>query len=120
MTLVNQAYASGIEREKYADLLKLLYPFAPHIAEELYQINGFEGQLSLSDWPQPNYKETDIKMIEIPIQINGKVRGKISVPVGSTQDYVKQVVLSDTSLKAQLQTIKKEIFVNDKIYNFIV
>ncbi|MCL1945401.1 MAG: leucine--tRNA ligase [Firmicutes bacterium] len=119
MTLVNEAYQSGITKIQYCDLLKLLYPFAPHITEELWQICGCDGQLSNTEWPQPNHGESISNMIDIPVQINGKVRGRVSVEIGSTQTQVRAKVMAST-LSSQLTSIKKEIFVIDKIINFIV
>ncbi|MDR3022204.1 MAG: leucine--tRNA ligase [Clostridiales bacterium] len=119
MTLCNESYNKGISKTQYADMLKLIYPFAPHMTEELWQICEFDGFLNQSTWPKPNHKENEIILIQMPIQINGKFKGTVQVLRGSTQQQVKSAVF-DTALKTQLHSIKKEVFVMDKIYNFIV
>ncbi|MCL2599154.1 MAG: leucine--tRNA ligase [Firmicutes bacterium] len=121
MTLLNQM-GQKTTRRLYGDFVKMLYPFAPHIAEELWQVCGYQGRLPQAGFAQADYVLTAQKTIQIPVQIGGKLKGTVSVLFDSTQAQVKQAILQDPSLSAHLQgvQIKKEIFVPNRIFNFIV
>ena len=81
MTLLNDIYDAGsITRKEFRDLLVLLYPFAPHVSEELYQLIGCEGVLSEQEWVTYDEALCVDDMIEIVVQINGKVKTKMNIP----------------------------------------
>ena len=76
MTLVNDFNNNGkITKKDFETFLILLNPVAPHITEELWQVVGFEGYLFNAQWPQYDEERTKDEVIEMPIQVNGKVRG---------------------------------------------
>ena len=88
MTLLNDIYDAGsITRKEFRDLLVLLYPFAPHVSEELYQLIGCEGVLSEQEWVTYDEALCVDDMIEIVVQINGKVKTKMNIPADDILDF---------------------------------
>lgn len=123
MSLLNDFNSQGkITAADFKTFLILLNPVAPHITEELWQICGFKGMLHESKWPVYDEEKTIEEQIEMPIQINGKVRGTIMVPVDSTEDMIKEKIRENENLMRYLEgkQIVKEIFVKGKIYNIVV
>ena len=131
MELVNAMYAyvgantsirSDVALEVNTNLLKLLAPFTPHITEELWQIAGFEGSVHEQDWPEVDAGALVVDEIELPVQINGKVRERITVPVEIGQDELREKVLSMPRVKdfTDGKTIVKFIVVPKKIINIVV
>jgi len=123
MTLLNEFYDHGsVKKEDLKTYLLLLNPVAPHITEEMWQLIGLEGYLHESTWPK--YDEEKIKddVIEVPIQVNGKVRGTVIVNANATQDEIREKAKQDSNISKYLdgKTIVKEIFVPGKIYNIVV
>ena len=102
--------------------LLLLSPFAPHMAEELWQILGHQQTLAYENWPvfDPNLTKAD--SIEIPVQVLGKVRAKITVPAESDQAALVAAAKADQRIAELLtgKTIVKEIVVPGKLVNFVV
>ncbi len=103
-------------------LLLLLAPFAPHIADELWQTVGHSTSIARQPWPTFNLDLLVSDEWTIPIQVNGRLRSKIVVPAGSTKDQVIAVAQSDDKLLEWLQgkTPRKVIYVEQKLVNFVV
>jgi len=123
MSLLNDFNSQGkITAADFKTFLILLNPVAPHITEELWQICGFEGMLHESKWPVYDEEKTIEEQIEMPIQINGKVRGTIMVPVDATEEMIKDKIRENENLMRYLdgKKVVKEIFVKGKIYNIVV
>ena len=123
MTLLNDISAEGkINKDSYVLFIKLLSPFAPHIAEELWEELGGEGFLSLSPWPQYDEAKTVDATKEIGVQVNGKVKGTIVIPNNADKDEVLNIAKSDEKIASALEgkTLVKEIYVPNKIVNFVV
>ncbi|MFZ3089175.1 MAG: leucine--tRNA ligase [Nitrospirota bacterium] len=130
MELVNEISGSGEKERVKAEVLKaaletliiLLSPFAPHISEELWSVIGNKG--SVMDIPWPKYNEGAIKTedVLIVIQINGKLRGKITLPAGTAEEEVKKGALADERIKEWVsgKAIKKVIVVQNKLVNIVV
>ncbi len=123
MALLNDFNDHGkITKADFKTYLILLNPVAPHITEELWQIMGFEGMLNESTWPK--YDEAKIKddVIEMPVQVNGKVRGTILLSVEDGQEQAREKAKENQNIMKHLEgkTIVKEIFVKGKIYNIVV
>ncbi|MYC70547.1 MAG: leucine--tRNA ligase [Gemmatimonadetes bacterium] len=104
--------------------LILLSPFAPHVAEELWELAGFgRGNLSRQSWPYWDAAKAAEDMIVVPIQVNGKMRGQVEVPVSTEEDAIKSLVLDMESIQkyvADEAAIKRFIWVPDKIVNIVV
>lgn len=123
MTLSNEFNDYGkITKADFSTFLMLLNPVAPHITEELWEINGLKGKLYKNTWPVFEEEKTKDDVLEMPIQVNGKVRGKIEVNADDTQDIVREKALADENIAKFLdgKNIIKEIFVMGKIYNIVV
>ena len=123
MTLLNDIYDAGsITKKEFRDLLILLYPFAPHISEELYQVIGCEGVLSEQEWVTYDEALCVDDMIEIVVQINGKVKAKLEIPADAEKDDVLAQAAADAKIKEATagKTIIKQIYVPKKLVTFVV
>ena len=123
MTLLNDIYDAGsITRKEFRDLLVLLYPFAPHVSEELYQLIGCEGVLSEQEWVTYDEALCVDDMIEIVVQINGKVKTKMNIPADAEKEAVLEQAAADTKIMEATagKTIIKQIYVPKKLVNFVV
>ncbi len=124
MTLVNQLGDKGCNRAELKTLLLLVSPFAPHIAEELWQQKGFEGLCSLAAWPQ--YDEAKCKDAEltIAIQINGKTKGTIQAPADLGREELAAFAQADEWVQKAVArvgtSVMKVIAVPNKLVNLIV
>lgn len=123
MTLINEFYDIGsITKDELKVFIILLNPIAPHITEEIWSLQGYEGMLNQAQWPTWDENKTIEDVIEIPVQINGKVRAKVNVPKDAEQPVVKIAVMNDDNVKmfTEGKKIVKEIFVPGKIFNIVV
>ena len=100
----------------------LLSPFAPHLAEELWQLLGHTSTLAYEPWPQHDDRYLVENEVEIPVQINGKLRGKVTVPTGADQAVIEAAAKKDDSIAALMagKTIVKTIVIPGKMVNFVV
>ncbi len=109
-------------RQVLESFILLLAPFAPHLAEELWQRLGHPGSLALESWPavNPEYLVEDI--MEIPVQVNGKLRGRVRVPAEAAQASVLAAARADAAILPHLagKTIRKEIYVPGRLVNLVV
>ena len=105
----------------FKTFLQLLAPFAPHITEELWSMLGEKKSIHLSDWPV--YDENKIKdeEIKIVIQVNGKVRGEVTIGVDEGEEEIKNKALEHTSVQKYLDNkkIKKVIYVKNRLMNIV-
>ena len=104
------------------DLLKMLVPFAPHISSELWQQLGNNDFIEKSGWPKWNEELLKTDEIQIIVQVNGKLRGKIKVSVNSEKDEILAIARAEDNVSKFLQDkeILKEIFIPNKLINFVV
>ncbi len=111
----------GATREEYRILLLLLNPFAPHITEELWEMMGYGGQLAHAQWPTYNEAKCVESTVEIVVQINGKIRSRLTVSVDSEQAQVLAAAKADPKVAAELdgKTIIKELYVKGKLVNIV-
>ncbi|MGI6595835.1 MAG: leucine--tRNA ligase [Candidatus Ratteibacteria bacterium] len=101
---------------------RVMAPFAPHICEEMWRLAGKTNSVFSEKWPEPDTQYLVDKNSVIAIQINGKVRGRITAPVNSTEKEVIKLAEEEPSISRWLQdkTIIKHIYVQDKILNLII
>ena len=121
MILVNEIYkAQKLSREDYKKLILIISPFAPHIANELYEIMGYGENIENEKWPEADEKAMVLNEIEIPVQINGKMRGVVKVSTEITETELIEVVKSNEDISKHLtDNIVKVIYVPKKILNII-
>jgi leucyl-tRNA synthetase len=113
----SQSWPTAIEA-----LIQLLAPFAPHIAEELWEVSGHEDSVHLSQWPKWDDKYLISDTARIVVQVNGKVRAELVVGVDSTEEDVVKAARDDQKIKAYLEgkEIKRVILVPNKLLNLVV
>ena len=101
--------------------MKLLSPFAPHITEEMYEVLGGEGYLTVSAWPTYDEAKTVDAEIEIGVQVNGKVRGTVRIPKDCPKDQALALGKADPKVAQLLEgkTLVKEIYVPGRILNYV-
>ena len=122
MTILNDFYAAGsINRAELKDFLIMLYPFAPHIAEEMYQNLNFGGYIHDAKWCSYDEAQCADDEIEIAVQINGKIKERVMVSADAEQAEVLAHVKSLDKIAAELagKTIVKEIYVKGKLCNIV-
>ena len=119
MSLINEFYKkNSITRGEYKTLLTLLNPVAPHITEELWQTAGFEGRLYQAAWPEFEEEKTVESVVEIGVQVNGKMRVTINVSKDETRENV--IAMAKEALGDKLTgNIVKEIYVPGRIVNIV-
>lgn len=123
MELTNAAYDEGeITKAAFGTFMKMLYPVAPHIAEELWEKVIGESYVNAQCWPEYDEDATVDQTIQLPIQVNGKMRGTIEVAADITQEEILPLVKAHENLAKHVEgkQIVKEIYVQGKIYNVIV
>ena len=118
MEFVNEAGKKGLAEKDFQDFLKILSPFAPHIAEELW---SGEGLCCSQKWPRFNKKLIEEERVSLIVQINGKVRDKIETERGISQKKAEEKALSSEKIKKWMddRKVKKIIFVPDKLINIV-
>mgnify|MGYP004459965745 CR=1 FL=1 len=123
MSLVNDFYKKGsVTKGEYITLITLLNPVAPHMTEELWEMLGGKGYLSLAPWPKYDESKTVDDEIEIVVQVNGKVRGKVTVAADSSEDVMKEKALACEDAKpfTDGKNIVKVIVVKGRLVNIVV
>ncbi len=122
MILVNEIYkVNKLSHDEYKKLILLVSPFAPHIANELFETMGYGENIESSAWPTVDESALVLSEIEIPVQVNGKVRGTVKVDANASQEEIVEAAKSNTEIAKHLtENIVKVIYVPKKILNLIV
>ena len=123
MSLVNRFYSKGkISKAEFRTLLLLLNPVAPHITEELNEICALGAELVRSPWPKVDEKALVKDSVEIAVQINGKVKGRINVPSDLTKDGAEAYFAANEDAQKLLNglTIKRMVYVPGRLLNIVV
>ena len=127
MAMVNEFYANGVSRGDFEALLLMLSPFAPHMVEELWEQKGFaakyEGKMAMQcAWPEYDESKTVASSVEMAVQVSGKFKGTIIVPVDSDQDTVVEAAKANEKVAKAIagMQIVKVIHVKNKLVNLIV
>jgi leucyl-tRNA synthetase len=102
-------------------LIKLIAPFAPHIAEELWHDMGNEGSVHVNSWPVHDEKYLTLEEITIVVQVNGRVRANILMPADADQDTIVAAAKADTKVQPYLvKDVRKTVYIPKKLVNFVV
>ncbi|MFP3488936.1 class I tRNA ligase family protein, partial [Staphylococcus sp. SIMBA_130] len=98
-----------------------LSPIAPHLAEELWSALGHGESLAYANWPMFDESKLTVDEVEIVVQINGKLRAKISIPTEASRDEMQEIALEHEKIKGQLdgKTLRKVIAVPGKLVNIV-
>jgi leucyl-tRNA synthetase len=133
MELVNELYGveekivqgtipAGLLTEVQRSLVLLLAPFAPYLAHELWEMLGEQGSLLRAPWPKYDPALAKEEEVEIPVQVNGKLRSRIVVPADASEDLLRERALADEKVKAAIagKQIVRVIIVPGKLVNVVV
>ena len=122
MILVNAIYKLGKVNKEYAEgLIKLLSPITPHMAEEIWEELGHKESIAYATWPVCDETKLVQEQTQVPVQVNGKLRGVIVAKTGATQEEVLEIAKQDAEISKHLEgTIKKIIYVPGRIFNIIM
>ena len=126
MAMVNEFYSSGLTRGDLQQLMLMLSPFAPHMVEEMWELTGYAaktGQMAMQmPWPTWDESKTVDSHVEMAVQVNGKLKGTVTVAMDSDEETVKAAALAlDKVQKATGDmTVVKTILVKNKLINLIV
>jgi leucyl-tRNA synthetase len=123
MELSNHLTREEIRAKSVLDtLVLLLSPFAPHLAEELWRLLGHQDTLAYEPWPTHDPALTQADQIEVPVQINGKVRSKVTVPAQITEAALRETALADERIREMIagKQVRRVIVVPGKLVNIVV
>ncbi len=123
MTMVNEFTKSKkITRAEYKTFLQLLNPFAPHVTEEIWEQIGEKTELAKTPWPKYDEAKTIDDEIEIPVQINGKLKATVTVTKDADKETIDKTVESNETISKLIEgkEIVKKIYVPGKIYNIVI
>lgn len=123
MSLLNSISAKGsITKGEMKTLLLLLNPFAPHITEEMWEICGFEGMLNEAKWPEYDENKCIDALVEIAVQINGKVRARINVDANIESDAAIALAKEQAAVIREIdgKTVVKELYIPKRLVNIVV
>lgn len=131
MELVNALYAykeaakepnSGLIYEAISDLIKMMSPFVPHITEELWR-GAIDANSSVHEqsWPECDEEALKVDNVEIVLQVNGKVRGRLTVPAEATKEELEKIAMADANVQAHIGdvTVRKVICVPGRLVNIV-
>lgn len=122
MILLNEFYKNEvIPRSAITDFIIVLSPFAPHIAEELWEVLGHKTSIVHAEWPSYDESKMQKSSVEMVVQVLSKIRAKITVPAGLSQEEVLEIAKEDVNVQKFLEglQIRKVIFIPDKLINLI-
>lgn len=116
-TVISVPLLADVQRS----LVLLLAPFAPYLAHELWETLGEKGNLLKAPWPKYEAALAKEEELEVPVQINGKLRSRVVVPADSTEDFVVGHALADEKVKSAVagKQIVKKIYVSGKLLNIV-
>jgi leucyl-tRNA synthetase len=122
MSFLNEVKDEKMSKTSFVTLLQLLYPFAPHISEELFQLLGGKKSLQLENWPAFDPKKLTENSVEIIIQVNGKVRDKMSAAMNQDDGQITAQALALEKIKLAIAGMKPKrvIVVKNKLINIVI
>src|SRR5262249_30499761 len=112
----------AVLREAIDVTLRLLAPFVPHVASELWEVAGHDTELVHERWPSPDPAALVQSVIELPVQVNGKLRGRITVPADAAEADLIAAALADPQVQAHVggRPLRKQVVVPGRMVNLVV
>jgi leucyl-tRNA synthetase len=112
----------AVYRAALESLIVLLFPFAPHICEELWTALGHAPSLMRHPWPEVDRAALARDEVEVPVQVNGKLRGRVVLPVGIPQDEAGRRALAEEGVRRHVEgrAVRKIVVISDKLINIVV
>lgn len=121
MIFVNHVEKNGMTKESYCIFLRLVAPFAPHLADELWHEIGEKSSIHIETWPRADAELIKDDSVTLSVQINGKMRGTIIVQLNVSEDEILSLLKDSPEFKEKLKgNITRVVYVKNKIINFIV
>jgi len=122
MEFYNEFSSSKFASEDIERLIITIAPVFPHIAEEVWNITGHSYSVHMQEWPKVDEKILEDEFVDIPVQINGRVRGYISVGVSDSEEDVRNKIIENDVLKEYIgeSNIKKLIYIPKRIVNVVI
>ena len=123
MSLFNAISATGkVNKAELKTFITLLNPFAPHLTEEMWELNGFDGMLNEAKWPVYDEAKCVDSSVEIAIQVNGKIRARINVAADISADDAISLAKEEAAVKADIEgkNIIKELYIPKRLVNIVV
>ena len=116
------AHAAKVAREAIESLIVMLSPFAPHTMEELWQMYGHHDGLIAAAWPSFDAEIAKAEELEIPVQVNGKLRGVVKVLPGISDAELEKIALADSNVQAHItgKSVKKVVIVKGRLVSIVV
>jgi leucyl-tRNA synthetase len=111
-----------VVREAVEALVRMLAPFAPHTAEEMWEMLGHDTGLATATWPEFNAAVAKADEVVIPVQVNGKVRGRVTVAADISDEELQQIALADPGVQAHVagKTVKKVVVAKGRLVSVVV
>ena len=122
MSVLNEIYDKGsVTRGELMTFITLLNPFAPHLTEEINEVLGNREMLARAKWPEYDPAKCVDAAVEIAVQVSGKIKARLMIPIDSIEEAVKALVMADANVQGALagKTVIKEIYVKGKLYNIV-
>lgn len=123
MILTNEIYKYPILTKEYVEgYVKMIYPFAPHLGEELWEMLGHHQTITYENWPSYDNSKTINQEVTVVVQINGKLRDKLQVSIDTTKEELERLALNSPKVLANLKgmTPKKIIIIPNKLVSIVI
>jgi len=119
---IERAQTIAALREAIDALVVMISPFAPHTAEELWQMLGHVGGLAKATWPSFDPEVARANEVVVPVQVNGKLRGRVTAPAGATEEHLRELALADPAVRVYTdgKTIRKVVVAKGPLVSIVV
>ncbi len=119
---MERAETIAVVREALEALVLMLAPFAPHTAEELWCMLGYQDGLSAASWPVFDAEVAKADELTIPVQVNGKVRSRLTVPAATPESELERLALADPAVQAHIsgKTVQKVVVAKGRLVSIVV
>jgi leucyl-tRNA synthetase len=120
--VVERPATIAVLKEGIEALVRMLSPFAPHMSEELWEALGHQGGITAAGWPEYDEAVAKAEEVVVPVQINGKLRGRVTVPADTSEDQLREIALADPHIRPHLEgrTVKKVVVANGRLVSIVV